>query len=106
MNDELFPRNPVDVILEHVADVLLLNYDGSADASVAEMNFRCQAIIDRECRLLELENIGIPNCLYDDIVDSSEVRDYYLRMITVYKDMMETHAKIRKDNLEMYGKEQ
>ena len=63
-----------------VGDVLLLNHEGTADADIAEMNRRCQSIIERECKSLKIKNPEIPD--FCDIASGSEeVRDYFIRQI-------------------------
>lgn len=65
--------------------MLLLNDDGTIDATVSEMNGRCMRIIQRAC---EEYWILFPNItpFDNEVMDSVEIRDYFIiRLKALYR---------------------
>jgi hypothetical protein len=70
----------IRAIISEVSDVLLLDDSGNCDASLCEMNRRCQRLIARTCSARGVANPNIPDCIQEP-KDSSDVRGYYTRVL-------------------------
>ena len=77
----------IDTLRAAVADVLLLNDNGTQDAPTEMMVHRCRSIIERECIKLEIDApIFIGFVSIHKIPQSEEVRDWFLNELSNSKD--------------------